>query len=181
MVGEHDERPRPKRSVDRATGVREHEACDPEPSEDAHAEDDLRRGNALVQMGTALHHCDRDPAEPPENERARMPDGRRRRPARNLAVRKLDDVLDRVREPAEAAAEHHADLRAQRASGSDRTERVVDVVQAVPSARRLPSIDVTHVTASSGSSVKRSSSRSPGETSPSASISARIQSSISTQ
>ena len=110
-----------------------------------------------------------------------MPDRRGDGPAGELAVRELDGIVHGIGEPAEPAAEHDADLRAKRAPGPDRGDRVVEVAQAVPSARRASSIEVTHATASSGSSVSRRRSRSPGETSPSTSISARIQSSISPQ
>ena len=116
MVGDGDERPGLERGVDRTAGVGEDEARDPEPSEDPDAEHDLRGRQTLVQVRAAPHHGDRDAAERPEDERARVAHGGRHGPARDLGVRDLDGILDRVGEPAEAAAEDDADARPGAAS-----------------------------------------------------------------
>ena len=181
MVGDGDEPPGLERGVDRTAGIGEDEALDPEPPEDPDAEHDLRGRHTLVQVRTAPHHGDRDAAERPEDERARVAHGSRHGPARDLGVRDLVGVLDRVGEPAEAAAEDDTDARPGAALRLERGNRLVELAQAEPSARRWASIDVTISTASSGSSVSRSRSRSPGETSPPTSIRPRIQSSSSRQ
>ena len=87
------------------------------------------------QMRPSLHHCDRSTAERPEDERARVSDRRRRGPARNLGVRNLHGTLDRVGEPAEAAAEDDADPRPDGASRLQRRYRLAELAQADPSAR----------------------------------------------
>ncbi len=168
--------------IDRAAGVREHEAADPEPAEDAHAEDDLRRRMPLVQVRAALHHRHRGAAEVTEDERAAVTDRRRPRPARDLAVRDLDRFLDGVREAPEPAPEHDPDGRLHVGLRPDRCEGLPEVVaQVEPSSRREPITATIRSTASAGSSVRYSRSRSPGETYPSASISSRSHSTISSQ
>ena len=100
----------------------------------------------------------------------------------NLAVRDLDGILDRVGEAAEAASERDAHLRSQLGPRRDRVDGRVELrTHADPSFRRSPTIAVIRSTASRGSSVTMRRSRSWGETSPSASISSRTQSSISSQ
>ena len=182
MVADRDECPRLDGRVDRAAGVREDQAAHAEATEHPHAEDDVRRRQPLVEVRTALHHGDGHVAEAPEDERARMADRGRGGPPRDVAVRQLDRLRDRVGKPAEAAPEHHADPRPQLGAGGDRGNRGVErLAQTDPSAARASIISTMRCTASCGSSVRCRSSRSAADTSPSASISSRTHSSISAQ
>ena len=74
------------------------------------------------------------PGERPEHERARVPERRRDGPARDLAVRDLDRILDPVGEPAEAGAEDDGGPGHERRPLADRGDGVVD--HAEPSATR---------------------------------------------
>ena len=125
-----DERelPRPEPVVDRADGVREHERPHAEQAEHADAEDDLRRGQSLVEMGAAAHDRDRHAAEGADDERAGVADCRGHRPARDVLVRDLDRVVERVREPAETAPEHDADRGRDVRAGTDGRDRSVELV-----------------------------------------------------
>ena len=58
VVGDVDEPAGLDRGVDRAAGVRQHEAPDAEPAENAHAEDDGGRRMPLVEMRATFHHGD---------------------------------------------------------------------------------------------------------------------------
>ena len=123
MIGDEHELTRLERLVDGAAGVRQHERADAEPAEHAYSEDDLVGRVPFVEMGSALHHDDGDAGGRADHERPRVPDGGRRRPAGNLAVRDLDRIFDGVGEPTETAAEHDADGGSHRRSLSDRGDR----------------------------------------------------------
>ena len=79
MIGDGDEGAGDDLGVERAAGVREDEAADPEAAEHANTEDDLRRLVTLVEMRAPLEHGHRDTAERAHHERPCVPDGGRRR------------------------------------------------------------------------------------------------------
>ena len=88
-------------------------------------------------------------------------------------------ILDAIGEAAEARAEDDCDPRRHRDPLPDRVDGLVD--HADPSATRASKWETTNSTASAGSSVQRTSSRSEGEIIPSSSTRPRIQSSIGSQ
>ena len=79
-------------------------------------------------MRAAAHDGHGHAAERPEDERAGVADGRGHRPARDVLVRDLDRVLERVRESAQAAAEHDTDRGRRLCTGADRCDRGVELV-----------------------------------------------------
>ena len=181
VIRDGDEPAGRHRRVDRAAGVRQDEAPHSEPSQDPDAEDDAVGRMTLVEVRPTLEHRDRCPAEAADDEHARVADRRRERPAGDLLVRDLDRLLDRVGERSQPAPEHDADRRLHTAPCPHDLDGVVELAQVDPSCPRCSIIVTIHSTASAGSSVRRRSARSSAETSPSASISPRTQSSISSQ
>ena len=104
------------------------ERADPERSQHAHAEDDAIGADSFVQVRPALHHDDRSTLERPEHEHARVPDGRRHRPARDLRVGDRDRVRQLVGEPTEPAPEDDADARLDSGLLSNAGDRVLDAL-----------------------------------------------------
>jgi hypothetical protein len=105
-------------------------------------------------MRAALHHRDRDTVEPADDQRAGVADGGRARPPRDVGVRDLGRLGNRVRERAETAAEDDPDRRLERDPCADRRNRLAEeVAQTVPSSRREGILVTIRSTASPGSSV----------------------------
>ena len=111
MVGDEDELSRDEIFADASAGIRQHDRPHAEATEHAHTEYDLRGREALVKVRAAAHDGERHAADRPERERPRVPERSRHGPARDLAVGDLDRGLQLVREPAEAAPEHHGNAR----------------------------------------------------------------------
>ena len=155
MVADRDEAPGLDRRVDRAAGVRQHEAPDAETAEHANAEDDGRRRMPLVEVGATLHHGDGNVVQQSHDERPGVADRGGARPARDVVVGDLDRFPDGVGEGPEAAAEHDPDHRLELDARADRADRLAEeVVQTVPSWRRDGIFVTIRSTASCGSSVR---------------------------
>ena len=138
MIGDEDEQPRPVRLVDPARGVRDDERAHAEPAEHADAEDRPVGVDPFVEVRPPAQDRHGDAVHVAEHEHARMADRRRDGPARDLGVRDLDPVLDLVGEPAEPAAQDHADPRLEVGLLADPLDGLVEQAggHAEPSASR---------------------------------------------
>ena len=183
MVGDRDEASRLDRGVDRAAGIRQRRGFAPRAARGRGRR--RRRWRAEAPRTGARGPSSRRPCTSPKRPRTSVPAWPTAVEAGQPGISPYGistGVGDRVGEPAEPAAEHDADRGPKPGAGRDRVDRGVErLAQADPSAARASIISTTRCTASSGSSVRCSSSRSDGDTSPSASISPRTQSSISPQ
>jgi len=111
VVRDEDELAGLELGVDASRRVRHDERADAERAEHAHAEHDAIRADPLVEMRPPAHDHDGNTVERPEDERARMPDRGRDRPAGDVGVRDLHAILELVRETTEPAAEDDTDER----------------------------------------------------------------------
>jgi hypothetical protein len=102
VVRDEHEISRSKVLADTTACVREDERFGPESPEDPHAEDDPVGGMPLIEMRTALHDGKWYIRKRPEHQGAAVPQCCSDGPARDLAIRDLDSVLDPICEPAEA-------------------------------------------------------------------------------
>ena len=90
-----------------AACIRGDKGAGAEAPEHPHAEDGPVGGMTFVEVCTPFHHGERHARERSDHERPRVSERRRNGPARNLAVRDLDGVLDAVGEAAETGAQDH--------------------------------------------------------------------------
>jgi hypothetical protein len=86
VIGDQHQAAAFQRQIDAARGIRKYDGSHAQRSQHAHAEGDLRRRVAFVQVDAARHRGDFQRAQLSEDELARMSDGGGARPAWNFGV-----------------------------------------------------------------------------------------------
>ncbi len=109
VIGDQDEQPGSVVGIDPSCRVRHDERADAESPEHADTERDAVGSDPLVEVRAPAHDRDRNAAEHPEHESARVADGSRHGPAGDLGVRDLHARVELIRERAEPAAENESD------------------------------------------------------------------------